>query len=115
MKDKGYIVDKNDITLVNFKNLIHIGERITDEPFVLASQVHQVFYVEDEINPDWACAVRTKLKNMYDVGQGQGPDDDSVSYHEIEPFLLSGNHDVNPPDDVDYVRPDLLPIKVYVI
>ena len=114
-RDKGYRVDENGITLVNFKNLIHTGERITDEPFVLTSQVDQVFYVEDEMNPDWACAVRTKPRNVYDVGQGQGLDDENVSYHEIEPFLLSGTHDVNPPDDVDYVRPDLPPIEAYVI
>jgi hypothetical protein len=51
-KDKGYRLDENGITFVNFKNLILTGERITDESFVLTSQVDQVFYVEDEINPD---------------------------------------------------------------
>jgi hypothetical protein len=51
-KDKGYRLDENGITLVNFKNLILTGERITDESFVLTSQVDQVFYVEDEINLD---------------------------------------------------------------
>jgi predicted type IV restriction endonuclease len=40
---------------------------------------------------------------VYDVGQGEGPNNANVNYHEIEPFLLSSNHDVNPPDDVDYV------------
>ena len=114
-RDKGYRVDENSITLVNFKNLIHVEERITDEPFVLTSQVDQVFYVGDEMNPDWACAVRTKPRNVYDVGQGQGLDDENVSYHEIEPFLLSDTHYVNPPDDVDYVCPDLPPIEAYVI
>ena len=62
------MVDENGIMLVNFKNLIHIGERITNEPFMLTSQVDQVFYVENEMNPDWACAVRTKPRNVYDVG-----------------------------------------------
>ena len=42
-------------------------------------------------------------------------DDENVSYHQIEPFLLSGTHDVNPPDDMDYVHPDLPPIEMYVI
>jgi hypothetical protein len=36
---------------------------------VLTSQVDQVFYVEDERNQDWACIVRTKPRNVYDVGQ----------------------------------------------
>ena len=74
-RDEGYRVDENGITLVNFKNLVHTGERITDEPFVLTSQVDQIFYVENEMNPDWACAVRIKPRNVYDVGQGQGLDD----------------------------------------
>jgi len=38
--------------LVNFLHLIHIGERITDDPFVLASQVSQVYYVADERIPN---------------------------------------------------------------
>jgi hypothetical protein len=29
---------------------------------VLASKVEQVFYVEDERNPDWACAATTNLE-----------------------------------------------------
>ncbi|XP_059451109.1 uncharacterized protein LOC132181901 [Corylus avellana] len=115
-RDRGYKVDEYGITLVNFKNLIRTGESITDVPFVLTSQVDQVFYVENERNPYWACAVRTKPRNVYDVGQGQRSDESSNNYHEIEPLLLSSNHDhVNAPDDVDYVRPDLEPIEAYVI
>jgi hypothetical protein len=68
--------------LVKFNHLIHRGELITNEPYVLTSQVDQFFYVEDERNPDWACALRTKPRNMYDVGQGQGPNDASATYHE---------------------------------
>jgi hypothetical protein len=59
-KDKGYKVDEYGITLVNFKNLIHTEERITDEPYMLTSEVDQVFYDEDERNLDWACTVRIK-------------------------------------------------------
>jgi hypothetical protein len=55
------------------------------------------------MNPNWAYAVRTKPKNVYDVGQGQGSNDASVNYHKIEPLLLSSNHDVNPPNDINYV------------
>jgi hypothetical protein len=45
---------------------------------VLTSQVSQVFYVKDNRDPDWACALKAKPKNVYDVGQGQGPDDDQA-------------------------------------
>jgi hypothetical protein len=70
-RDWGYMVNKNyGLTLVNFKNLVHRGDQIIDESYMLTSQVEQVFYVEDVRNPDWACAMRTKPRDVYDVGQG---------------------------------------------
>jgi hypothetical protein len=105
--DTRYKVDEYDITLVNFKNLVHTGKQIMDDLYVLTSQVDQVYYVEDESNLDWACIVRTKPRNVYDVGQGEGPNDASVNYHQIERLLLNSNHDLNPPD--------LAPIKAHVI
>jgi hypothetical protein len=42
---------------------------------MLTSQVDQVFYVEDGRNPNWVCTVRTKPRNVYDVGQGEGSND----------------------------------------
>ena len=111
-RGRGYTVYKNyGLTLVNLKNLVHRGDQIIDEPYVLTSQVEQVFYVEDERNPDWACAVRIKLRNVYDVGHGQGPDDDEPNYYESEPLLLDRNHDYDPHDDLEYVRTDLTPIE----
>ena len=41
---------------MNFRNLIHTGEQITDEPYMLSSQVSQVFYVSNERHPDWCYA-----------------------------------------------------------
>jgi hypothetical protein len=67
-RGKGYKLDKHDLTLVNFKNLVHMGDKIIDEPYVLTSKVSQVFNVNDDRDPDWACTVRTKLRNVYDVG-----------------------------------------------
>ena len=42
-RDNGYKVDEYDLIFVNFKNLVHMGEMINDEPYVLTSQVDQVF------------------------------------------------------------------------
>jgi hypothetical protein len=36
-------VDKHGLTQANFKNLVHRGDQITDKPYVLTSQVKQVF------------------------------------------------------------------------
>jgi hypothetical protein len=53
---------------------------------------------------------------VYDVGQGQGPDDEQPNYYKSVPLQLDHNHHYDPQeDDVDYVRTDLPPIEVYVI
>ena len=52
---------------------------------------------------------------MYDVSQGQGPNDDEANYHKSEPLLLDRNHHYDPHDDLKYVRTDLAPIKAYMI
>jgi hypothetical protein len=85
-RGRGYKLDKHGLTLVNFNNLVHRGDNITNEPYVLTSQVSQVFYVDDDRDPNWACAVRTKPRNVYDVGQGQRADDEQANYHESEPL-----------------------------
>jgi hypothetical protein len=103
------------LTLANFKNLFYKRDQIIDELYVLTSQVEQVFYVEDERNPNLACAMRTKPKNAYNVGQGQGLNDDEPNYHKSEPLLLDRNHHYDPWDDLEYARTDLAPIEAYVI
>jgi hypothetical protein len=111
-RGRGYKLDKHGLTLVNFKNLIHRGDKITDELYVLTSQVSQVFYVDDDKDPDWACAVTTKPRNVYDVGQGQGADDEQANYHESKPLQIDHNHHYDPhPDEIDYGRTDLPPIE----
>jgi hypothetical protein len=44
--DKWVKVDKFGITNVNHKLLIHTWDQLSDEPFILASQENQVYYVE---------------------------------------------------------------------
>jgi len=70
--DRGFRIDDYGLVFVNFNHLVHRGELITDKPYVLTSQVDQVFYVEDGRNPNWVCAVHTKPQSVYDVGQGKG-------------------------------------------
>jgi hypothetical protein len=94
-KDRGYKEDEYGFQLVNFKKLIHTGERIIDDPFVLSSQVSQVYYVEDDRHLDWVVAVKTKTRHVYNVCLGEGHDDDPGNYKEIEPFNLDVNHDVD--------------------
>jgi hypothetical protein len=50
--NRGYKKDAYGFILVNFNHLIHTGEQIIDEPFILSSQASQVYYVADERNPN---------------------------------------------------------------
>jgi hypothetical protein len=85
------------LTFINFKNFVHRRDQITDELYVLTTHVEQVFYIEHEMNPDWVCAVRTKPRNVYDVSQGQWPNDDEPNYHESKPLLLErADHHCDP-------------------
>ena len=52
---------------MNFTHLIHTGEQIINEPFIISSQASQVYYVTDERNPNWAVIVNTKSRDLYDV------------------------------------------------
>ena len=54
--------------LVNFSKLIRIGTNLLDEPFVFASQVQQVFYIQDSLQPSWHIVVRTKPRDVYEMG-----------------------------------------------
>jgi hypothetical protein len=107
MRDKGVKIDDFGLVFVNFNHLVHRGELITDEPYVLTFQVNQVFYVENERNLDWVCAVRTKPRNVYDVGQGEKSHDAGATYHECKPLILtSGNlYDMN--DEFKHDRPNI--------
>jgi hypothetical protein len=63
-RDRGFRINDYDLVFVNFNHLVHSGELITDEPYVMTSQVDQVFYVKDGRNPDWFYAVRTELRKV---------------------------------------------------
>ena len=103
MRDKGYKVDEYGLIFVNFKNLVHKGKMITDEPYMLTSLVDQVFYIEDERDRDWACIVRTKPRNVYNVGRGEGPHDICENHHECKPLIMTSTDYHNSQDDVNNV------------
>ena len=41
--------DAFGFTLVNFTRLLYGGNRLSDEPFILATQAQQIFYVQDPV------------------------------------------------------------------
>jgi hypothetical protein len=50
--DKGFRIDDYGLVFVNFNHLVHRGELIIDRPYVLTSQLDQVFNVKDGRNSD---------------------------------------------------------------
>ena len=46
--NRGYKVNEFGFHMVNLTCLIHCGDKMIDEPFVLAFETSQVFYVEDK-------------------------------------------------------------------
>lgn len=54
-------VDEFGLTRVNFKRLCY-----EDDPFILASQAHQVFYLQDPVEHDIHYAMKWIPRDLYD-------------------------------------------------
>ena len=61
-KGRGYKEDKYGFILINTKHKL-----MTNEPYVLASQAEQVYYVKDTKDPNWLLVVKTKPRDWYDM------------------------------------------------
>ena len=59
---RGYKENKYGFILVNSKR-----KWKTNEPYVLASQVQQVYYVKDTKDPNWLVVVKTKPRDWYNM------------------------------------------------
>ncbi|KAA8532586.1 hypothetical protein F0562_032598 [Nyssa sinensis] len=63
----GRKIDEFGFTLVNFKHLLYKENRLGDEPFILASQAQQVWYVQDSLEKDWPFVVIMTPRDVFDV------------------------------------------------
>ncbi|KAF5932919.1 hypothetical protein HYC85_029090 [Camellia sinensis] len=70
--------DVFNFTLVNFNHLLYRDDRITNEPFILASQAEQVWYVADPLQPDWQVVVKMSQRGLFDM---------SSTDPQIEPYM----------------------------
>ncbi|KAL5752710.1 hypothetical protein ACOSP7_022907 [Xanthoceras sorbifolium] len=67
-----------------------------EEPFILASQAIQVFYVEDPIETDWHAVVFTKPRDLYDMDEVANVGDlymknDSYSMQSLQELIDNVN------------------------
>ncbi|XP_050386122.1 uncharacterized protein LOC126802526 [Argentina anserina] len=63
----GIKFDSFKFPLVNFKRLLYKNDRIGDEPFILASQAHQVWYAPDPSGKDWLNVARMPTRDLTHV------------------------------------------------
>ena len=74
---------------------MHTGGQLIDEPYVLAPQASQVFYVKDVKHKNWTVEVKTKPREVFDVGinaSHDNDDDDEVgTYLENVPYNITTN------------------------
>ena len=73
---RGVRKDDFQFNLVNFSRLIHTGDLIDDEPYILASHAQMVYYVDDKTNPPWNVAIHVKPRDLYEMGDEEEHDEE---------------------------------------
>ena len=68
---RGIMVDEYGRTLLNITRKLK-----SNEPFVLACQVKQVFYMKDIKNPLWQFVMKTEPQNYYNMPPAEDKNDD---------------------------------------
>ena len=67
-KNRGLQTFRNGHACVNFSKLVCTSWYLRDDPFVFSSQEKQVLYVEDEKQRGWSHVVKTKARDILDLG-----------------------------------------------
>ena len=79
--------------LLTYKNIISIfinSEWYKDDPFILASQAKQMFYIADPFNgPNWLVVQEFSHRHFWDILQTKTTQDESVQ-HRVD-FLQDDN------------------------
>ncbi|XP_075110547.1 uncharacterized protein LOC142161640 [Nicotiana tabacum] len=73
---RGYKIDKYGFTSVNIRCALN-----TNEPFVLASQSEQVFYLHDMVDNDWCVVVKINPRDLFKIPDN---DDNCVDIEDEE-------------------------------
>ncbi|XP_072066365.1 uncharacterized protein [Arachis hypogaea] len=98
---RGIKQDHMGLTSINFTRLIHIDDREEDEPYILASEAHLVYYVDDEVDKEWSIVIHVKPQDLYDMG---GENDEVEAAFSPQPGLsMSAASDIG---DLQLTRDD---------
>ena len=103
---RGIKVDELGFTLVNLNRKRHLND-----PFVLASHVKQIFYIEDPLDPQWSVVVRLPDRDY----KGFDSDEEEGVHIEEQAFdlpFVETYDDIEGDQDSNYMRPG--DEKIYV-
>ncbi|XP_049359540.1 uncharacterized protein LOC125824236 [Solanum verrucosum] len=105
---RGYKIDKYGFTSVNTHCALN-----TNEPFVLASQCEQVFYLKDMVDKDWLVVVKTNPRDLFNMTEVEETvmNEEAYQQEEVECNILCPN-DHEPDIHVSLYRDDVEPQTV---
>ena len=92
---RGLKRDSNGFVLINFSRLIHTGVLLKDDPFIFSSQARQVFYVQDSKDKEWATVIKTKPRDLYDIGKRVEEEEDYDTYIQSMPYDIVPDYDLH--------------------
>ena len=102
VEDRGVKVDNDGITLVDFNKVGYV-----DDPFILAKQATQVFYVTDPSDDRWSVVLSGKRRI---VGVENVTDEEEYDqFEEIPPFSTGMQAEIattQEQDEANYMRSD---------
>ena len=71
-------VDDFGLTLVYFTKMAH-----KSDPFILASQAKQVFYVQDQLDPRWSVVLSTPQRDFFKREDSEDFMHNSIEHHPL--------------------------------
>jgi len=110
---RGVRKNKFGTTQVNFNNLLNSGNDVFDEPFILATQATQVYYVQDLFDTDWYAVLDATPRDYFDMGARiDDNEDENDSYNPTEPQPLpienlSNDIPIDHDEDENWIRNDI--------
>lgn len=103
--NRGNMVDEFGFTLVNFNHLMYQDNLATNEPFVLAEQAEQVWYLDDPLSPDWKVVMPMPRRDHYDYYSAV-VEPEELNRQQLDEAIPSRD------EDVGWVRQDIDDIEV---
>lgn len=90
---RGKKEDVYKFTLVNFNRLLYREERASNEPFIMASQAEQVWYIPDPIEPEWEVVMKMSQRGFFDL-LSSDPQAEPFASQELEENIMLRDEEV---------------------